>query len=819
MKPAQEPAPVASSWLEAPAEKLRELNARHGWSLSEAEIAAIQGRFRRLGREPSRAEIETLAQTWSEHCKHKALTSPIVFTDGKSTRRYKNLLAETIMAATRRLKKPWCLSVFEDNAGVVEFDRRWALACKVETHNHPCALEPYGGAETGVGGVIRDVLGVGLGAKPVINSDVFCLCPPDHPGELPEGVLHPRRTLSGVVAGVRDYGNRMGIPTAAGALFFHPDYLYNPLVFVGTAGLMPKACVRTKILPGDCIVAAGGRTGRDGLHGATFSSGSLDAGTDSAAVQIGHAIMEKRLLDGLLKARDRGLYRALTDCGAGGFSSAVGEMASRVEGKGGARVDLSKALLKSSDIEAWEIWLSESQERMVLAVPPKSLRALREVLAAESVETCVLGEFTSTGRLEVSHEGRLLVDLDLDFLHHGLPRPTRDASWTPPPSRPRGPVSLGSGGLVETLHWMLAHLNACSREWIIRQYDHEVQAGTVVKPLQGLHHDGPGDACVIWPIAALGGVEQTRGFAFAHGLAPALGKADPYAMAVACVDEALSNLACVGADVSRAALLDNFCWGDPSDPAQLGGLVRAAEGCRDAALGFEAPFISGKDSLNNDWLSSGGKRASIPGTLLISALAPVPDVRKAVTMDLKSPRNSLYLVGRCGPEIGGSLLAERLGIPGGPIPRVDVRAARDAYRRLFAAAQRGWVLSAHNASEGGLAAAAAEMAFSGEVGVEIDLDELPRSKEVCEATLLFAETPSRILVEVSQPCEKDFLKALRGSPVFRIGTTLANPVLRVKGLDGRILMEESLDGLKRSWQAPLPAKMLVSTPGQNGGPR
>ncbi|MDE2293588.1 MAG: phosphoribosylformylglycinamidine synthase, partial [Elusimicrobia bacterium] len=332
-------------WLGASPRELGQLSARCGWSLDAGELAAVQAHFKALKREPTRAEVETVAQTWSEHCKHKTFTSPILYREGKAKRRVKSLFAETIADATRRLKKPWCLSAFEDNAGIVAFDKKWALAYKAETHNHPCAVEPYGGAETGVGGVIRDVLGAGLGAKPVLNTDVFCFCPPDRAGDLPPGTLHPRRTLTSVVAGVRDYGNRMGIPTAAGGLWFDEGYRLNPLVFVGTVGVIPRAAVRKAVKPGDLVVAAGGRTGRDGLHGATFSSAALDDAASVSAVQIGHAIMEKRLLDALLRARDRGLYRGVTDCGAGGFSSAVGEMAALSGPRGGVRVRLEAALL------------------------------------------------------------------------------------------------------------------------------------------------------------------------------------------------------------------------------------------------------------------------------------------------------------------------------------------------------------------------------------------------------------------------------------------------------------------------------------------
>lgn len=784
--------------------ELRALGDARHLSLNDAEWAAIQAHFKGLKREPTLAEVETIAQTWSEHCKHKTFTSPIKLTEGKKTRTIKNLFQETIVAATEAVKKPWCLSVFKDNAGVVAFGKKWALAFKAETHNHPSALEPYGGAETGVGGVVRDVLGCGLGAKPVLNTDVFCFGRPDYKGAMPEGAHHPGRTLRGVVAGVRDYGNRMGIPTAGGGLWFADDYRLNPLVFCGTVGLIPQWAVDKDVKPGDLIVAVGGRTGRDGLHGATFSSANLGEDAPSSAVQIGHAIAEKRVLDALLRAREKKLYRSVTDCGAGGFSSAVGELGADC----GARVKLEDVPLKVSDLDSWEIWLSESQERMVLAVPPKNLKALEAVFAAEGCELAVIGEFTRDGRLVVEHHDQPVVDLDMKFLHKGLPRVEREASWTAPAS------TKASGGAekkpAQVLREAIADLNVCSREWVIRQYDHEVQGGTVIKPLQGVRHDGPGDACVIWPHAATGDMDDHMGFSVAHGLNPDYGRLDPYWMAMAVIDEALRNLTCVGADPARAALLDNFCWASPADPKQLGALVRAAEGCRDAAKGFGAPFISGKDSLYNQSKDEKGKELPIPGTLLISAIAPVPDARKSVTMDFKGPGNALYLIGRTNDELGGSLYHKILGRTGGEVPKVNPACALDGFKALHAAINKGLVLSAHDLSEGGLAVAAAEMGFTGEFGCLLDLDEVPRDPRIySNETLLFSESPSRILVEVAPEKESAFLrhfgKGAKCASVRRAGQTTANPVLKVIGLDGSVVMEESLRELKEAWQKALPA--------------
>ncbi len=789
--------------------ELQGLGSKMSWSLNGVELAAIQAHFKTQKREPSLAEIETIAQTWSEHCKHKTFTSPIRYTgpvggaSGKKTKQIKSLIEETIFKATKELNKSWCLSVFKDNAGVVSFGPKWALAFKVETHNHPCAVEPYGGAETGVGGVVRDIMGVGLGAKPVLNTDVFCFGRPDFSGALPPGALHPKRTLRSVVAGVRDYGNRMGIPTPSGGLWFDNDYRLNPLVFCGTVGLMPAWAVGKEVKPGDLIVAAGGRTGRDGLHGATFSSAAISENAPVSAVQIGHPLNEKRLLDALLTARDRRLYRSVTDCGAGGFSSAIGELAADC----GARVRLETAPLKASDLKPWEIWLSESQERMVFSIPPRSLKAFEEVFAAEGCETAVLGEFTSSGRLTVSHGADLIVDLDMGFLHKGLPKVERVAVWDQGKPLPiKGCATKKT--LPQLLKECLSHLNVCSREWIIRQYDHEVQAGTVIKPLQGIRHDGPGDACVIWPHAGTGDVDDFAGFAVSHGLNPSYGKTDPYRMALACIDEALRNLVCIGADISRSALLDNFCWASPENPAQLGALVRAAQGCYDGAKGFSAPFISGKDSFYNQSKDVNGKDLAIPGTLLISALAPLADVRKAVTMDIKGPGNALYLVGSTSEELGGSLFNEVCCQSGGDVPEVDLKRALDSFKAVQSAIAKGLVLSAHDLSEGGLAVAISEMTFTGEFGAAIDLDEVARAANIYSNELLFfSESPSRILLEVKPEDEAALVKVLKGVCAKRIGGTVANPILKVIGLDGRVILEEPLEGLKAAWQGTLPREL------------
>ena len=504
-------------------------------SLSLPELKAIQEHFSQLGRDPTDCELETLAQTWSEHCSHKTLRGRIDF-EGRTI---DNLLKETIFAATRALDLDWLVSVFSDNAGVVRFDDEYDVCFKVETHNHPSAIDPYGGSNTGIGGVIRDALGTGLGSKPICNTDVFCVAPPDlAPDQLPAGVLHPRRVLKGVVAGVRDYGNRMGIPTVNGALAVDPGYLANPLVFCGTVGVLPRGKAFKKVEPGDRIIAIGGRTGRDGIHGATFSSAELTGQSEAisgGAVQIGNAITEKMVLDVIIQARDRGLFHAITDCGAGGFSSAVGEMGAEL----GALVDLERAPLKYQGLSYTEIWISEAQERMVLAVPPAAWPAMRALCAGEHVEATDLGEFVPTGRLTLRFQGQVVADLSMDFLHEGRPAVVRTASFTPPPERPMELPDRGD--YTADLVALLRHWDVCSKEWIVRQYDHEVQGRTVIKPLLGRSDDGPGDASVILPVRG-----SYQGLAVACGINPRYGRLDPYAMAACVIDEAVRNCVAVG---------------------------------------------------------------------------------------------------------------------------------------------------------------------------------------------------------------------------------------------------------------------------------
>lgn len=779
-------------------EQLCALQDKGCWSLNRQEMTAAQKYFQKIGRAPTQAEMETVAQTWSEHCKHKTFNDPVLFKNGNKTELIKEgLFKSTIYKATKKLNKKWCLSVFKDNAGVIEFgqNKKWALAFKAETHNHPCAVEPYGGAETGVGGVVRDILGVGLGAKPVINTDIFCFADPNYSKKLPAAALHPKRIIRGVIEGVRDYGNRLGIPTAAGAVWFDDAYALNPLVFVGTVGIMPTWAVHKKVCAGDLVVSIGGRTGRDGLHGATFSSATIEDASEVSAVQIGHAINEKKVLDAMMKLRDQKLYRAVTDCGAGGFSSAIGELGSET----GVRVDLKKAILKESKIQPWEIWVSESQERMILCVPPKNIKAVEKILKSEDCEYCILGVFTNTDKLEVYYGKEKIVDLDNAFLHAGIPPITRAATWKAPKLKPSRVPVKNYGAL---LHRCLSDLNTCSREKIIRQYDHEVQGNTVVKPLQGVTHDGPGDAAVIRPLSATRQLKDYNGFAVSHGLNPAIGKVDPYQMALNCCDEAVRNLLCVGADIGKTAFLDNFCWGSPENKTLMGALVLTARGCYDGALAYGAPFISGKDSFYNQSKDASGKDVLIPSTILISATAPVYDVRNAITMDFKAAGNAVYIVGHTKDELGQSVAGNILGLKNAFVPIVDAKNAFASYQTIYAAMRKGLIQTAHDLSQGGLAAGLAEMCFSGGLGVKIDLNKLPCKGKLSAGQKLFSESASRLIVEIAPADEAAFKKALRGQKFAKIG--VVSPVKRLEiAENGKPVVSENICALKKSWQKTL----------------
>jgi len=814
-------------------EQLMQVSKAGLLSLNLDEMHAIQSYYCEQGRAPTDVELETLAQTWSEHCSHKTFKAIVEYREQDSQgnllerETIHGLLKSYIMRATEQVKTPQLVSAFSDNAGIIRFTESQDIAFKVETHNHPSAIEPFGGANTGVGGVIRDVLGVS--AQPIACTDILCFGPPDTPlDELPAGVLSPRRIASGVVSGVRDYGNKMGIPIVNGAILYQSGYIYNPLVFCGCLGILPHNSHPCQVEPGDLVVVLGGRTGRDGIHGATFSSGEMSSEINAqagSAVQIGAPITEKKVADVVVQARDLGLYHAITDCGAGGFSSAVGEMGEKT----GVRVELANAPLKYQGLFPWEIWLSEAQERMVLAVPPTKLAQLQELCAIEEVEASVIGTFTDDQCLTVTSHGELVAHLDMEFLHDGKPGRTLEALWQCPPKGlvERGPSHGGTNppdsdhhlaqtltpSLLPTLLALLRHPTIASKEEVVWRYDYEVQGATVIKPLVGRAGNGPGDAAVLWPICA----EETQaGIVLSNGINPLYGQIDPYHMAVNAVDEALRNLTAVGGDISRTFILDNFCWGNPNDPVQLGLLVRAVKGCHDAAVGFRTPFISGKDSLNNEYRSAGRRIPVIP-TLLISAVGVIDNAAQTIDMSLKTPGNLLYQIGITRNELAGSHYAEVIApdsfeqlFPQTSVPRVNIPHACTLMKALGEAIRRGLVHSCHDLSEGGLAIAVAEMSLAGLLGVTIDVQQIATHTHgmvhaARNIVQLFSESQSRFIVEIAPERLGTFEKHMRENGVTAItylGTVTNTERFIIQDSETE-LINVSLKELQVAWKGGL----------------
>jgi len=781
--------------------QLQELSARMDLFLNVTEMRTIQEYYQKLDREPTDIELEMLAQTWSEHCVHKTFCSAIEFTEINGTEQkteiVDNLLKSKIARATKDLNKPWCISVFADNAGIIEFDEDYGICFKVETHNHPSAIEPYGGAATGIGGVIRDPMGTGLGSKPIANTDIFCFAPPDMKMEdLPTGVLHPRRVMKGVVAGVRDYGNRMGIPTINGAILFDERYLGNPLVYCGNIGLIPKDMCFGDAHSGNLILMVGGRVGRDGIHGATFSSGEMTHEHEtqfSHAVQIGNPIVEKKMLDTLLVARDEKLYVAITDCGAGGLSSAVGEMGEKT----GAVVDLEKVPLKYDGLNYTEIWISEAQERMVIAVEPEKLKRIMEIFDSENVEATVIGRYTDDQKLHLRYNGQTVGELDMEFLHEGVPQYTRQARWeTPTLQEPELPEK---DDYTENLKAVLSSFNVAGKEWVIRQYDHEVQGGSAIKPLVGAANDGPGDAAVLRPL-----LDKDQGVAVGCGICPQYSDIDPYWMALAAVDEAVRNVVAVGANPERIAILDNFCWGNCNKPDRLGALVKAAQGCYDAAMAYGTPFISGKDSLNNEFQTDDGRTINIPGTLLISAMGIVDDVNQCVTMDVKRAGNIILAVGETKNELGGSQYYKLNGELGAHVPQVDLETAPKVVRAVAEAIKQDLIEACHDCSEGGLATALAEMAFAGGLGIEAHLANVPTGKDVTRYDqTLFSESPTRFLVEVTPDNFGRWARLCGNIRFGEIGIVVDNERFIIKAANGSAVIDADIYELKEAWLKPL----------------
>jgi phosphoribosylformylglycinamidine synthase len=789
-------------------------------ALNLDEMKAIAGYFQKkdilierkqvgLSADITDVELECLAQTWSEHCKHKIFNSLITYTAAGKTTTIDSLFKTYIKGSTAAIrkakgKKDFCLSVFVDNAGVIKFNDEHNLVFKVETHNSPSALDPYGGALTGIVGVNRDPFGTGIGSKLIFNTDVFCFASPFYKKKLPPRILHPRRIYDGVREGVEHGGNKSGIPTVNGSIVFDDRFLGKPLVYCGTAGIMParlngKATHTKEINPNDVIIMTGGRIGKDGIHGATFSSEELHEGSPVTAVQIGDPITQKKMTDFLLVARNRGLYRAITDNGAGGLSSSIGEMATY---SGGCEIDLVYAPLKYAGLQPWEILLSEAQERMSLAVDPKKVKAFLELAKKMDVEATVIGKFTNSGKFHVLYAKKTVAYLDMEFLHGGVPQLKLKAIWQAPKNG--DPQFKAPANLNKAMSQMLERLNICSKEAVVRQYDHEVQGGSVIKPLTGAMNDGPSDAAVIRPL-----LDSMEGVVVAHGICPRYSDIDAYHMTACAIDEAVRNAVAVGVDLDHLAGLDNFCWCDPVKSAKtpdgeykLAQLVRSNMAIYDYATAYGIPLISGKDSMKNDY-QIGKTKISIPPTILFSVIGKIKDVQKAVTMDAKRPQDLVYVIGETKDELGGSEWFALHKVIGNNVPKVNAVTALRTYRALYKAIQAGIVASCHDCSDGGLGVALMETAFSGNLGMNVDLNYVPYIGKKRNDYILFSESASRFVVTIHPSTKAKFERIMAENIISEIGFINGSDTIQVTGLNGQLVIKEKIGKLKSAWQKPL----------------
>jgi phosphoribosylformylglycinamidine synthase len=768
--------------LNATDEEILEIKQQLGLGLSLEEMKYIAEHYVLQERAATDLELQTFDQTMSEHCSHKTFSAAIQTQFGLVN----GILRTYFMSLIDELQPEWCFSVFKDNAGLVDLTDDVAIAIKVETHNHPSAIEPFGGAATGIGGVIRDVLGVW--ADPIANTDVICFGPLDYPYEkLPEGVKHPSYLFNGVVDGIGSYGNSIGIPTVNGATVFDDGYIGNVVVYAGSIGVLRKDQYKLDVKPGDYVVLAGGKTGLDGIHGVTFASAELTEESEEVsrpAVQIANPIEEEKIKRAIKEISEKKLGSGITDIGGGGLSCGVCETADRYGL--GVEVELDDIPLKAEDMAPWEIWISESQERMLLAVPLENLEKVLGIFEDERVETTVLGKYDQSGLAKINFKGERVGTLVLDALFNP-PQLERSTDWNPPKREdPAIPVPKDFGQILLKL---LSSYNICSKERVVRRYDQEVKGQTVIKPLQGWNA-GPNNASVLKPLE-----DSWKGICISSGINPRFGKINPYWMAASVVDEAIRNNVCVGG--RRWALLDNFTWGNPEYPDRLGGLVYAARGCYDVAKIYKSPFVSGKDSLYNE-----SPLGPVSSTLLVTSLGITPDVRKAVSMELKKEGDALYIIGITKSELGGSEYYRLYNELGASIPELDPEKNFQAYNRIIKAMDKGIIRACHDCSEGGLAVAVAEMAFTGGLGLDLDIGKVPVNNEFRDDFVLFSESNGRLLVEVPPEKTNEFEKIMRYSPKAVIGAIKKDPNLTVMK-DDKLIFENSLNSLIQAWKMPL----------------
>lgn len=822
--------------------ELLKLNQENCWALSLVEIKHIKAHFQAQKRNPTDVEMEIIAQSWSEHCKHKIFSSEITYSESNLPKgvkplgdlKIKGIFKSYIRGATEKIKNerklPWLISIFHDNAGVVRFDDLMDVCIKVETHNSPSALDPYGGALTGILGVNRDILGVGVGAKPIANTNVFCLAENKYFREndikLPMLLKNPDRIKEGVHLGVQDGGNKSGIPTVNGAFVFDRDFVGKPLVFCGTIGVMPqtennKSTSLKGQRPGDLIIMAGGRIGKDGIHGATFSSMELVDGVPASVVQIGDPITQKRLSDFLIEARIKGLFNSVTDNGAGGLSSSVGEMA---QATNGAVVYLEKALVKYPGLSPYELMVSESQERMTFSVPRDQEKAFLELAEKRSVEASVIGEFTETGFLKVHYEGKMVANLSLHFVHESLPPmelkahfdlKTKSAHWI---KKEIKKPTLPKENYKEILLSLFKSPNIRSQEHLVRRYDHEVKAATIVKPYTGSIEKGysaPSDAGVIWMKPHGGGADNA--LAISCGLCPKISEYDSYLMAEFALDEAVRNAVSTGANPDEMVLVDNYCWPDPIESERnpdaqlkLAHLVRASQALYDLSLSFGMPFVSGKDSMKNDFIGAmdnGEKvKISVPPTVLVTAMGRVPTLKAVTTSEAKKTEALVYLVGSKLTEYQSAFELKELYADYTveyPLPYINGKKQLDLYRSLHKSMREGLVLSSHDISDGGMLVALAEVLMGTKFGAAIDLKGIEKKDLMA---FFFNEGCGRFIVTVDKKDQKEFEENLTGHIFSRLGETNETGILTID-LQGERVLEVHNDECMSHYKIEVEGKL------------
>lgn len=819
-------------------EELLQISQENCLALSLDEMTFIKNYFKSISKErvghgiplwPTDVELEVIAQTWSEHCKHKIFSADINYYEGEEienklgSQKIEGLYKSFIKSATREIEREreidWLVSVFEDNAGIVRYDENLDLAIKVETHNSPSALDPYGGALTGILGVNRDILGCGLGARPIANTDVFCFADPKLPqigdeSKLPYGLMNPAQILKGVHQGVEDGGNKSGIPTVNGAMYFDNDYAGKPLVFVGTVGAMPRnlssglSHEKKTPLCGDSIYMIGGEIGADGIHGATFSSLELNESSPVTAVQIGDPLTQKKVLDFLIEARDIGLYTSITDNGAGGLSSSVGEMATFTNG---AKVILDKCPVKYAGLKPFEIMISESQERMTLSVSPANEAEFLKLAKKYDVLATNIGEFTESGYLEIFYQDEIVAKLDLNFLHNMLPKMKLEAYWDGPRERDdwygaikkkQMPRELDNRMLNNIVKDIISSPNVASKENLVRKYDHEVQGATNIKPFVGKNSDGVNNSGGIW-LYPHGG-ESHNGALVGCGLNPKISLYDPYVMGLVAVDEAIRNIVCVGADPDYISLLDNFCWPDPvksqtnqDGDYKLGQLVRTNAGLYDACKAYGAPLVSGKDSMKNDFRGKNRRgeklKISVLPTLLVTSLGKY-NIEHTVTSDFKKPDHLIYLLGNNSLGLAASELADHYFIEDLELPKINPVQNDKFYRQYYSELKKGVFQSAHDISDGGMITTLLESCFGNNIGAKINLKELDAEL----VTSLFSETAGRFVVSIARDQEERILKEFKDFHPVRIGETKIEPTLQIESWEGQFQLD--IPVMKESWK-------------------